>query len=31
MEMEMEMGLDATRYSEIYDGVDVWVWLYGEL
>jgi hypothetical protein len=31
MEMGSEMGLDATRCSEIYDGVDVRVWIYGEL
>lgn len=28
MEIEIEMSSDATRCSEIYDGVDVWVWIY---
>jgi hypothetical protein len=31
MEIEIKMGLDATRCSEIYDGVDMWVLIYGEL
>jgi hypothetical protein len=31
MEMEIEMSLDATRCSEIYDGVDVWVWICRDL